>query len=174
MAHFAQKCRSKSSDRKKPRHVNAYALTKLANTANVDEDLPFVFSVEGRSIMSSIAVVESGFTTLLLGGVPLDSVLLNSGAVCNVLSFETQDHLRSQRVKCIHQMRSARQSFAYNSLATREVFGCHVHSVHIALLWMTLSMSVPIHSRLPNNTLTSFWLPSTTLESPWLTTKLLA
>ena len=68
----------------------------------------YVFSVGDEASQSS------GVVSLVVGGVHLPNILIDSGATCNLLGKETWEWLKSQKVQC-NTRKEARILFAYGN-----------------------------------------------------------
>ena len=101
---------------------------RKTNTNYVDSDTEsrqnltpnYVFSVGDRLGQ------RSGIVTVLVGGVHLPNVLIDSGATCNLLGQVTWEWLKSQKIQC--QTRGQRLIFLWKNKATantRNIYNRH-------------------------------------------------
>ena len=64
----------------------------------------------------------------MVGGVQLDSVLIDSGASCNVIGYETWSNLKKKNINC-QSTKSAKKLFAYSQKEPIEVAGTFVAEI---------------------------------------------
>ena len=65
---------------------------------------------------------QDGEVTLTIGGVKLKGVLIDSGASCNLIDYETWDNLKRNSVKC-DSKQSDKKLFAYGQKEPIQVAG---------------------------------------------------
>ena len=67
-------------------------------------------------------------TTLTVGGVQLEGVLIASGASCNLIDYETWNSLKQKHVKC-ESKQADKKLFAYGQKEPIEVAGTFVSEI---------------------------------------------
>jgi transposase InsO family protein len=124
--HFSVCCRKKNSkvpqernqERDESRKKKAYQVDEEDNQRTREE---YAFVVEeGQS--------SAGEITLMVGGVQLDGVLIDSGASCNVIGYETWSNLKKKNINC-QSTKSAKKLFAYGQKEPIEVAGTFVAEI---------------------------------------------
>ena len=71
---------------------------------------------------------QDGEVTLTIGGVKLKGVLIDSGASCNLIDYETWDNLKRNSVKC-DSKQSDKKLFAYGQKEPIQVAGTFVSEI---------------------------------------------
>ena len=69
-----------------------------------------------------------GEVSLMIGGVQLDGVLIDSGASCNLIDYETWSHLKENNIDC-QSTKSEKKLFAYGKKEPIEVAGTFVSEI---------------------------------------------
>ena len=95
VGHFAKKCRSKSKGKKKKKHVRSLDDKSDSENEEVTFSLPDKLSK----------------TTVKVGSIPL-SIIIDSGASCNVIDLKTWNNLNKQKdFKFISKAKQRRKYF---------------------------------------------------------------
>ena len=74
---------------------------------------------------------DSGLVTLIIGGVDLADVLIDSGATCNVVSQQTWDLLKQRGIRC-ESRKSAKALFAYGGTEPLPTLGTFTADVMLS------------------------------------------
>ncbi|PIK40988.1 hypothetical protein BSL78_22161 [Apostichopus japonicus] len=105
--HYAKLCKTKPERIQKERSPSSDKVNK------VQSDNEYVFIVTDQT--------GSGLVEVNVGGVPI-SLLIDSGATCNVIGEETWKYLKANNVKCKSE-KATKQLFAYGSQKPLNVLG---------------------------------------------------
>ena len=74
---------------------------------------------------------DSGLVTLVVGGVELPDVLIDSGATCNLIGQQTWNMLKKKGIKC-ESRKTARELYAYGSTEPLPTLGKFTADVVLA------------------------------------------
>ena len=124
--HFPACCRKKNSKIPQGRNREEDESRKKKVYQVDDEENPrtredYVFVVgENRT--------GAGEITLMIGGVQLDGVLIDSGASCNLVDYETWSNLNNNNIDC-QSTKSEKKMFAYGQKEPIEVAGTFVAEI---------------------------------------------
>lgn len=88
----------------------------------------FAFSVEQSSGRRTLS---GGLVTLVVGGVDVPDVLIDSGATCNVMGQQTWELLKLKGIKC-ESRKAAKELFAYGSTEPLPTLGTFTADVMLA------------------------------------------
>lgn len=100
----------------------------LENLPDVQNSPEFAFTVEEFTGQDRQG---SGLITLVVGGVDVPDVLIDSGATCNVMGQQTWDLLKLKGIKC-ESRKSAKVLFAYGSKEPLSTLGTFTADVMMA------------------------------------------
>ena len=124
--HFAACCRKR--DTKKPKEKQKIGNeSRKEKVYQVDED-------EKQRTRRDYAFVVGkdpggvGEVILMVGGVQLDGVLIDSGASCNLIDYETWSNLKENNIDC-QSTKSEKKLFAYAQKEPIEVAGTFVSEI---------------------------------------------
>ena len=101
----SKKPKWKTSDTINPKVKTCYTVTTVDNTGN-----------------------ESGVVDLNVGGVAITSILIDSGATCNIMDKATWEMLKKDGVKCVSR-RTNKKLFTYGHEKPTEVLGTFVAEI---------------------------------------------
>ena len=90
--HYAVCCKTKGADNSKPKRTTKDTAYNLRGS----KEEYYAFTIETDRN-------QSGLVNLKVGGVTMTSVVIDSGATCNVMDKATWETLKQSRVKCTSQ-----------------------------------------------------------------------
>ena len=85
-------------------------------------------SVDGYAFVIGQQPHGAGETTLTVGGVQLEGVLIYSGASCNLIDYKTWNSLKQKQVKC-ESKQADKKLFAYGQKEPIDVVGTFVSEI---------------------------------------------
>ena len=124
--HYAVCCKTRGSGRPKwktsdttnPKVKNCYKVTGNRQGENRDD---YAFTVDNTGNVS-------GVVDLKVGGVAITSILIDSGATCNIMDKATWEMLKKDGVKCV-SCRANKKLFAYGQEKPIDVLGTFVAEI---------------------------------------------
>ena len=114
----------------KPREANRVVCESVCQqpSSPVQQSPEYAFSVERPGDQ---AIEKSGSVSLVVGGVHLGEVLIDSGATCNVLSEPTWNFLKQRGIRC-ESRKSATTLYAYGGKEPLPTLGTFTADVMLA------------------------------------------
>ena len=114
----------------KPREANRVLCQSVRQqpSSPVQQSPEYAFSVERPG---DLAVEKSGSVSLVVGGVHLGEVLIDSGATCNVLSEPTWNFLKQRGIRC-ESRKSATTLYPYGGKEPLPTLGTFTADVMLA------------------------------------------
>ena len=114
--HYEVCCPDKRQSGTESRDKSAYQVVEKDNNDNV-----YVFGVRAEQ-------ETTGEVVLNIGGVIIGGFLIDSGATCNIVDYNTWNYLKEKRVKC-ESRRSEKKLFAYGQKDPMDVVGIFVADI---------------------------------------------
>ena len=110
----------KTSDTTNPKVKTCYKVTGNRQGENRDD---YAFTVDNTGNVS-------GVVDLKVGGVAITSILIDSGATCNIMDKATWEMLKKDGVKCVSS-RTNKKLFAYGQEKPIDVLGTFVAEIEL-------------------------------------------
>ena len=117
--HFSACCRGKQTEKGGKKKSKAYQVSEDNGRAESDGYAFVVDQLEPKN---------AGEVNLIIGGVKLEGVLIDSGATCNLIDYKIWDYLKEKRVKC-ESRKSDKKLFAYGQKEPIDVAGTFVTEI---------------------------------------------
>ena len=114
--HYAVCCKTQAAGNSKPKRPTK---DKAYNVRGSGEE--YAFTIENDRN-------QSGLVNLKVGGVTMTSVVIDSGATCNVMDKATWEILKQSRVKCTSQT-TGKKLFAHEQDKPIEVIGTFISEI---------------------------------------------
>ena len=124
IGHFAVVCKTKSGREDKQtnrargvKQISVERGYRVLDKVEDDDEYAFAIGTNGKGLPNSSAVVD-----LVVGGVVVKKVLIDSGASCNIVDKQTCEGLKKQGIQC-ESRKESRKLYPYGSTKPLETLG---------------------------------------------------
>lgn len=124
IGHFAVVCKTQSSRGNGQqskysgvKQISTEVESKVNDQINDDNEYAFVVGTKDKYTVNASAVVD-----LVVGGVNMRNVMIDSGASCNVVDRQTWEDLKEQGIKC-ESRKESRKLYPYGSIVPLDTLG---------------------------------------------------
>ena len=124
IGHFAVVCKTKSGREDKQtnrargvKQISVERGYRVLDEVEDDDEYAFAIGTNGKGLPNSSAVVD-----LVVGGVVVKKVLIDSGASCNIVDKQTWEGLKKQGIQC-ESRKESRKLYPYGSTKPLETLG---------------------------------------------------